>query len=100
MGTLPSNIIKNPINDGRFLSITTQSSKEIVSLLIPIVNEPKNDSVFVNATPGVELPKFMTNVDSSQPLIGVDHSTWKDKVKGKFNEPVVKTIPWPPPSFP
>lgn len=59
--------------------------------------ETRNDSIDIDETPEVKLDKLETIIESSQPLISIDHSSEKDKSKVKVDELIVKIIPWPLP---
>lgn len=54
------------------------------------MDELRNDSVMIDDIPEAKTEKARS----------VDHATMEDKGKSKVNEPLLKTIPWPPPFLP
>lgn len=82
-GTLPSNILKNPKNEGHYLTIATQSGKETVDPHMIVVDEPRNNSIDVDKTPESEIEKST----------GVGKSIEKNMEMGKVFKTVLKTIP-------
>lgn len=67
---------------------------------IPVVDESRDDIIDVDVALEGEVEKLVTNIEPSQKSTSVDHRVKEDKSKGKVNESVLKTIPWPPPPFP
>lgn len=82
-GTLSSNIVQNPKNDGHRLFITNQNGNASIDPPMPMVDEARNDSVELNEIPDSELEKSK----------GVDNDVEKDNGKGNIDKLVVQTIP-------
>lgn len=78
--TLSSNIVQNPMNNGLYISINTQSGKSTIDPSLTIVDVPKNNCTVVDETPAVESDK----------VTGVDTSVGEDIGKRKVNDPVIK----------
>lgn len=71
LGTLLSNTIQNSKNNIYYLSITTQSRKATIDSSIPIFDEIRNDTIYLDDIPKDETEKLVTNVEMSQKLMSI-----------------------------
>ena len=99
-GTLPSDTVQNPRNDGSCLSFTTRSGKvlENPSKGKPVVDSIDENAIEANCDDSVEVENQNENVHDTTPRC--QQSEKIDSGKHNKKEVVEKTLPNPPPPSP